>query len=151
MDVLKRSGWDEVALAGIADLDWEEQKRILLPVTGQLSFKEELQLKARISGAEVRQRLDNTSFARTPVGYFVDTHCARRYGAEAGTPLAPLLEWEKVKRNAPVTRWPTRFQRALDGVEDKVFRSELEAKAREGKGRQAVGGFSGCNRPVATE
>ena len=64
------------------------------------------------------------------MGYFVDTHWARRYGAEAETPLAPLLEWERVKRNAPVTRLPTRFQRTLDGVEDKVFRSELEAKER---------------------
>jgi len=130
MDNLERSGWDEVALAGIADLDWEEQKRILRPVTGPMSFGDELQLKARIAGADVRQRLDNTSFARMPVGYFVDTHWARRYGAEAETPLAPLLEWERVKRNAPVTRWPTRFQRTLDGVEDKVFRSELEAKER---------------------
>ena len=64
------------------------------------------------------------------MGYFVDTHWARRYGSEAETPLAPLLEWEKVRRNAPVPRWPTRFQRTLDGVGDGVFRSELEAKER---------------------
>ena len=131
MDALDRAGWDEVALAGIADLDWEEVKRILEPVTGRLSFGEELQLKAKESGSEVRQRLDNTSFARRPVGYFVDTHWARRYGSEAETPLAPLLEWERIRKEAPVPRWPTRFQRALDGVTDGAFRSELEAKERK--------------------
>ena len=30
---LQRAGWDEVALAGISDLSWEEIKELLAPVT----------------------------------------------------------------------------------------------------------------------
>ena len=52
MEALDRAGWDDV----IADLDWEEVKRILEPVTGRLSFGEELQLKARISGARMSDK-----------------------------------------------------------------------------------------------
>ena len=54
---LENGGWDDVALAGIADLAWEEQKRILEPVTGPLDFSQELRLKALASGAKLRQEM----------------------------------------------------------------------------------------------
>ena len=128
---LRKAGWDEVALAGISDLNWEEIKRLLGPVTGTLSFSDELTLRVWVTGSEGRQRLDNTTFARRPVAFFTDSYWARRYGPEAETPLLPLMEWDRVKALAPVARWPSRFHRALDRAPDGGDREAMEAKERE--------------------
>ena len=124
-------GWDEVALAGITDLDWEDILEAVKPAVGVLSFGEELILKGLLKRAENRQRAGNTAFARNPGSFFVDTAWQNRYGPEAETPVTPLLQWEAVKRHAKKPKWPTRFQRNLEGTEGVTSRAELESRERD--------------------
>ena len=43
-------GADEVALSGLSNLSWEEIKELLGPVTGALSFMDELRLRSCVKG-----------------------------------------------------------------------------------------------------
>ena len=67
---------------------------------GKLNFSEGLELRSVVSRATLQQELSNNAFAAQPK----DTGWGRRYGAEAETPLAPLLRWESTQKGAPVAR-----------------------------------------------
>lgn len=69
---LNRAGWDEVALAGIADLPWHELSGILRSAVGDLSFANELQLRALVSEASRKEDMSNRSFALQPVAFHKD-------------------------------------------------------------------------------
>lgn len=145
-DVLGRNGWDEVALAGLADLPLESVVDILRPILGDLSFGEELELTRLIKGSEFRQQLDNWRFARSAA---VDTPSQNRYGSEAETPMAPLMEWKEVLRKASVTRWPAGFRRNLAETEDPVSKGHFGAKGT-GKGCPQVGQHARALWPLVT-
>ena len=129
-DRLKEAGWDEVSLAGISDLPWEDIKGALSPVTGTMNFAQELELKTAITAAKDAQERQNRAFASQPFAWFSDMAWRRRYGPEAETPLLPLVKWEAVRSQAPVARWPTKFQRKLQELEDGDSREKLEDAER---------------------
>lgn len=128
---LNRAGWDEVALAGIADLPWHEVSGILRSAVGDLSFADELQIRALVSEATRKEDMSNRSFALQPVAFHKDGGWSRRYGDESETPLTPLLQWEAIEKQAPKARWPTRFQRKLALMEEGVSREKLEKSERD--------------------
>lgn len=115
---LNRAGWDEVALAGIADLPWHEVSGILRSAVGDLSFADELQIRALVSEATRKEDMSNRSFALQPVAFHKDGGWSRRHGDESETPLTPLLQWEAIEKQAPKARWPTRFQRKLPPMKE---------------------------------
>ena len=127
---LSRAGWDEVALAGIADLPWPEVAGILRTAVGDLSFADELVARALVSESSRKEDLSNRSFAVQPVAFHKDGGWSRRYGDDAETPLTPLLQWEAIEKQAPKAKWPTHFQRRLALMEDGVSREQLEKSER---------------------
>eukprot|EP00435_Cladocopium_sp_Y103_P065945 s1179_g28.t1 len=78
---LSHAGWDEVALAGVTDLTWDQLLELWQPVLGRLSFAEELELRSVLARADLRQSLSNRAFAQQPVSFFKDDAWDRRYGS----------------------------------------------------------------------
>ena len=76
---LNRAGWDEVALAGIADLPWHEVSGILRSAVGDLSFADELQIRALVSEATRKEDMSNRPFALQPVAFHKGGGWSRRY------------------------------------------------------------------------
>ena len=71
---------------------------------GRLDFAEELELRSALAGTTLRHNMQNTAFAAQPSSFFMDSAWSRRYGEDAETPLAPLLEWNLVQKKASTRR-----------------------------------------------